>query len=348
MIEAAKSAFREAWRRLRRDPISSPAAVGAAGATALILGAALVGAMIRLLPWVLDPTISWGTLAPFTRSLVTLAFEAALMTGWPVGWALATQRLVERGEARVLASLGESPIATLGRLGPQGVVLALALVASSVMLGREAVAPGRVVNALLVEGRGACSPGSTHVVPFVSATWLCPPEADAVPRLVGRAPVGSVLFTAEDATVSDDLRRIDLAKARLALPTSAPETKVKIRVDALVLRGLAPWARASSLPPVLRAAVVTAAALTAGCAAVAMILQGRRRRVGGVAAAAIGASGPLSALVTLRALELRVPENSPGPWLVLFALVPIAAVAAVSVTVSLVTALPERRGTDSK
>jgi hypothetical protein len=123
---------------------------------------------------------------------------------------------------------------------------------------------------------------------------------------------------------------------------------VRVRVDRLVLRGLAPWARASSIPPLLRAVLVTSSALLAGWGAAAAILSTRRRRVGGVGAAAIGAAGPLAGLVVLRALELCVPETDPGAWLFLFALVPIAALSAVACAAALVTALPERRRADSK
>jgi hypothetical protein len=56
----------------------------------------------------------------------------------------------------------------------------------------------------------------------------------------------------------------------------------------------------------------------------------------------------LAALATLRALELRVPETSPGLWLLLFGLVPVVTVFAVIVAAALVTALPEARGADSK
>lgn len=325
-----------------KDPIAAPAARAAIVATVLILGAALVGVVIRILPWVLDPAISWSTLAPFAKSLLAVAFEAALLVGWPVGWALATQRLVERGEARVLASLGESPFRTVRRLLPQGVLFGVVLVLSSAALGREAAAPGRVVNALLAEGRASCTPQATHGVPFVSVTWLCAADDEGTARLVGRAPVGGVVFTAEDAKVSDDLRRIELTNARLALPS------VKVRVGNLVLRGLAPWARASSLPPTFRAGVVTASAGFGGAVAVLAILRARRRRVGGVAAAAIGAAGPSAALATLRALELRVPEASPGAWLGLFFLVPMAALVGGALLAALVTALPEARGTDTK
>jgi hypothetical protein len=336
--------------RFRRDPIAPPAAIAAGAATLVILAAALIGATIRLLPWVLDPTIGRSTLAPFAKSLLAVALEAALMIGWPVGWALVTQRLVDRGEARVLATLGERPARTILRLFPQGVVLGMVLVFASALLGREAVAPGRVVNALLAEGRASCAPGETHGIPFVSVTWLCPPgtAADTEPRLVGRAPIGNVIFTAQGATVSDDLRRIDLAGARLSLPTGMEATQVRVRVGSLVLRGLAPWARASALPPLLRAVVVTVSSFLAGCASAAAILRARRRRVSGVAAAAIGAAGPVAALVVLRALELRMPETSPGWWLLLFALVPLSALASVAASSALVTALPEKRAADNK
>ena len=326
------------------DPLAAPAFRAALGATAIILIAALVGATVRLLPWVLDPTISWSTLAPFAKSLLWVAFEGALMTGWPVGWALAAQRLVERGEARVLASLGEPPARTVARLLPHGALFAAVLVVSSIAMGREAAAPGRVVNMLLAEGRASCGETpSTKGIPFVAATWLCGGSPE--PRLVGRAPLGGIVFTAENARVSDDLRRIELQGARLALPGPVD---VRVRVDALVLRGMAPWARASSLPPLLRAALVTLSALGAGCLAAGAILRVRRRRASGVAAAAIGAAGPLAALVLLRALELRVPETASGAWLFLFALVPVAAVVSAQATVALVTALPEARRADSK
>ena len=339
-----------------RDPLSTPAAISALVATGIILAAAGIAALIRLLPWMLDPSIAWSTLAPFAKSLLSVGFEAALLTGWPVGWALATQRLVERGEARVLASLGERPFRTVGRLVPQASGFAAILVASSLVLARDARAPGRVVNALLEEGRAACALAeartarpSTKGVPFVSATWVC---AGGTPRLVGRAPVSAAVFTAEDASVSDDLRRIELTRARLGFPLAAGEgasaSRVHLRVGELVLRGLAPWARASSLPPVLRAAVVGISALVAAWSAAMAILGARRRRIGGVAAAAIGASGPLTALAALRALELRVPEVAPGGWLVLVALVPAVTVAAVLGAAVIVTALPEARGADSK
>ena len=343
------------------DPIAPVALRGALVASVLVLVAALVGAAVRLLPWVLDPSIPWATLAPFARSLVAVAVEAAVLTGWPVGWAVATSRLVERGEARVLASLGETPLQTVLRLMPQAALFVTVLGFTSMVLGRDAAAPGRIVGALLAEGRAACGDLSsrdkpaTHAVPFVAATWLCAPGGA---RLVGRAPLGGVVFTATNAHVSDDLRRIDLEDARLGLPAGAGGTATgskgesaltfHVHVGTLTLRGLAPWAHASSIPPLLRAIVVTASGLAAASAVVFVLLKLRRRRVGAVAAVAIGAAGPLAALGALRGLELRVPEVAPGGWLVAFVLVPIAAIVAVGAAAAFAALLPVARRTGTK
>jgi len=333
------------------DPIAPVALRGALIASLLVLLAALVGAAVRLLPWVLDPSIPWATLAPFARSLLAVAVEAAVLTGWPVGWALAASRLVERGEARVLASLGERPSQTVFRLAPQAALFVALLAFTSVALGRDAAAPGRIVGALLAEGRAACatSPEGTHAVPFVAATWLCAPSGA---RLVGRTPIGGLVFTATDAHVSDDLRRIDLEDARLAVAGKSGKDEesltFRVHVGTLTLRGLAPFAQASSLPPWLRALVVTVSGLAAASAAVLALLELRRRRVGTVAAVAIGAAGPLAALGALRGLELRIPEVASGAWLFAFLLVPIAAVLAVAAAATVAALLPVARRTGTK
>ncbi len=328
---------------------------GALLASLLVLVAALIGAAVRLLPWVLDPTIPWATLAPFARSLFAVAVEAAVLTGWPVGWALATTKLVERGEAGVLASLGEAPSQTLTRLVPQGVLFVAMLGFTSLALGRDAAAPGRIVRALIDEGRAACTQNAhrelpaTHAVPFVAATWLCTPAPGGA-RLVGRAPLGGVVFSASSGRVSDDLRRIDLDDARLTLPVAKGEERLtfKVHVGTLSLRGLAPWAQASAVPPALRAVIVTVSGVAAASAAVFALLKLRRRRVGSVAAVAIGASGPLAALGALRGLELRVPEVASKGWLFAFVLVPIAAVAAVLAASALAALLPVARRSGTK
>lgn len=334
------------------DPYAPWALRASVLAITLVMTAAVVSAGVRILPWVLDPTIAWATLAPFAKSLVALAIEAAILVGWPVGWAIATQRLVERGEATVLATLGEAPPTTLKRLLPQGLAIAVVLSLASGLLGREAAAPGRVVNALLGKGRTACESAKgpeTFGVPFASATWLCAPPAP--PRIVGRAPIGAVAFSATGAHVTDDLRRIDLDDAQIALPIN-PTSAVRVHVATLTLRGLAPWARASAIHPVLRAAIVSASGALAACAAVLalLLLSAKQKRVGNVLATAIGAAGPVAALATLRAIEVRLPEDDHvgGAWLALLLLAPLVAPIAVSLLSWVVLVLPERRVAGTK
>lgn len=329
---------------LAADPLGGAALRFAVLATVLVLVAAAVGASVRLLPWVLDPRIGKETLTPFAESLAVIAIEVAVFTGWPVGWALAAQGLVDRGEARVLASLGESPARTAMRLLPQGAVFAVVLALTSFSLGRMSAAPGRVVDALLQEGHAACARASTpttSAVPFVGSTWLC--GGGSGPRLVGRSPVGGIVYTAGAARVSDDLRRVDLEDARIALATSGTAA-VHVHVGTLTLRGLAPFAAASPLAPWQRALVVVLSGAASAIAAVVLLLEMRRgpeRGAGFVVAAALGAIGPTSALGALRALELRMPEQGQlgAGWIFMLGAVPIVAVGMVVLGARLASAL---------
>ncbi len=298
-----------------------------ARATAIVASLALalagfVAGAVRVLPWVLDPAVPWPTAAPFARGLAAVALEAALLVGWPVGWALACFRYVESGEARVLLTLGERPSGTVLRLAPQGAVFALALAAVSLVYGSDVRAPGRVATELLADARVSCaaatSPAS-YAVPFTDFTWLCASgAAGAEPRLVGSAPaLGGAIVTATGARIAGDFRAIDLDDARVLFPGKPP---MVIRVASLSLHGMAPWARASTLPAALRAVLL---ALTAwACASLAAWAVLRRAAVNRLVALALGAMGPLVALGLLRLLE-RADARA---WL--FALVPLAAAAA--------------------
>ena len=168
---------------------------------------ALAAGGVRVLPWVLDPDLPSTIAMPFARSVATLAIEAAIWVGWPVGWALATFGLVERGEARVIASLGESPLRTTMRLVPQAIALGLVLAVASALGARDATEPGRVLTELLDRGHDVCAQATkptTLTVPFLGATWLCAggdanrnraenagdpaTRAIQVPRLAGSPP----------------------------------------------------------------------------------------------------------------------------------------------------------------
>jgi hypothetical protein len=259
---------------------------------------ATVAAAVRVLPWMLDPRVPWTVLAPFARSIALVGTEAALLLGGPIGWALAAAHSVETRESRVFALLGEPPWRTSLRSMPELLGIAALLAVVSLAGGRDANAPGGVVTELVARGRETCREAdapSTQVVPFLSAEWLCAPGRE--PRLVANAPIGNALVTARDAVVAGDFRRIDLADARFNVGNSS------IHVNALSLRGLPPWARASTLAPWLRALLMALSLLVASLASSLAISRIRLQiRFG---ALAIGASGPLATLGALRWLERR-------------------------------------------
>jgi hypothetical protein len=261
---------------------------------------AVTAAGVRLLPWLFDASVPWAVVGPFARALATVAAEAALLLGWPIGWALATARFVDRGEARVIELLGERPAVTLARLLPQGLSLAALLGAIALVGGRDASEPGRIVPELVDRGRASCASVAAptmYTVPFLNATWLCAPGWQ--PRLVAESPVGKALVVAEGARISGDFRRIELDDARFVLGSGTRMANVHVKT--LTLRGLPPFAHASSLPPYARGLLVGASGLVSALAAAYLIL--RRRVRARFIAVALGAAGPLSALGALRSLE---------------------------------------------
>jgi hypothetical protein len=297
-------------------------------AAGLLLGVALLAAAVRVLPWVLDPQVPARAVLPFARSLLGIAAEAALLVGWPVGWGLSLSRRVESGEARVFALLGEPPWRTALRLAPEALLLAALLFAVSVAGGRDAEAPGRVVDALLDEGRTSCAQASgpaTYAVPLADATWLCDPPQP--PRLVAFAPgaLGRLPFTALSAHLSGDLRALDLDDVHVGFGDPAKAAAFAVHAGHVHLGGLPSWARASSLPALLRGLLVACAALAAAFISVERLLQVRASSSGLrlPLVLALGASGPVAALATMRALEAHA---APAPW---FSLVPVAAAGAV-------------------
>jgi hypothetical protein len=290
---------------------------------------ALVAGLVRLAPWLLDPSVTWRVAAPFARSLSVVALEAALALGWPLGWALATSAFVESGEARVLALLGERPARTASRLAAQGVAWTALLATVSWASARESTEPGRVVTELIADGKAACAKAAsprTYVVPFLGATWLCRAGPEhAPPRLVGGGPgpLAALVFSAKDARVSGDLGSIELDDAHLAI-ASPPAS---IHVDALRVHGAAPWGHGSAIQPLSRALVMGAAVALSSIGAVGLGLA--RRSQGRLMALVTGAVGPVSALGLMRALDRLLPDRAAVAWLVL--LVPPLALAAVAI-----------------
>jgi hypothetical protein len=264
---------------------------------------ALVGVVaggVRVLPWLLDPEVPWPVVFPFARGLATVALEAALVVGWPVGWALASFRVVESGEGRVLQTLGEPPTATMMRFAPHGALLAFALFTVSLVCASDANAPGRVATELVAGARVSCAKvraPATYLVPFTDMVWLCAPDRE--PRLAGALPgMGAAVLTATGARIAGDFRAIDLDDARVALPGDPP---IAVHAGSLSVHGMAPWAHASTLPPALRALLLALSAWsTASAAAYGVLLRRARVRAWAIA---LGAAGPLAALGLVRLFE---------------------------------------------
>src|SRR5438309_11522646 len=131
------------------SPLSAPALAAALLASGVLALAALGAGTVRLLPWLFDPAVPWRVAAPFARGLASVAIESALLVGWPVGWALASLRLAESGEARALQALGERPMKTVSRLAPQALFFAAAIASMAVAWGRDANEPGLVDTELI-------------------------------------------------------------------------------------------------------------------------------------------------------------------------------------------------------
>ncbi len=299
-------------------PLVRSAGLSALATSTAVAIVGLVAGTVRILPWLLDPAIPLRVAAPFARGLAALALESALVVGWPIGWALACLAFVESGEARVLLTLGERPVETVGRLAPQGAAFALVLATVAVVSGADANEPGRVATELLSVGRESCasaSAPSTYVVPFTAMTWLCTPGGE--PRLVGTVP-GALGRgndkTAKYARVSGDFRSIELDDARVGMAGTSP---VAVHAGVLFMHGMAPWAHASTLVPALRALLLALSAwATSSIAAYGALRLAARGRAGAIA---LGAVGPIATLGLMRGLE-RAEARATA-----FLLIPIAA-----------------------
>jgi hypothetical protein len=317
---------------LRLGSASRNAALVAAAILALV---GLLAGAVRVLPWLLDPAVPWRVAEPFARGLAAVSLEAALLVGWPIGWALACFRFVESGEARVLQTLGQPPHETVARLMPRGAPLALALAAVALVYGGDASAPGRIATDLIARARVSCEAArspATFSIPFTDMTWLCAPGVE--PRLVGAGPaqMRSVMISARGARIAADFRALELDDARALLPSTPPSL---VHVTSLTLHGMAPWARASTLSAPLRALVLGLTAWLSASVAAYMTLRRAATTRGHVLA--LGAAGPIASLGLLRLLETSDARPT------FFVLVPLVGAAA-----ALLAALPVARLRDRR
>jgi hypothetical protein len=309
----------------------------------LLVVLALVGAQVRVLPWLVDPRVPWRVAVPFARAVASVAIEAAVLVGWPIGCALATFVLVERGEARVLALLGERPLRTTARLAPMAVVFGAVLAAASLAGGRDASEPGRVLSALLGAGRASCGAGAPRAVdvPLVGASWLC----DGAPRLVGRPPFrrdASALYTARAVDIAPDARRIRLDDVFLVAPAQG-DAEISLHLGSATFH-LPPFVRASTLPATWRAALLATSGALSSLLAAWLLLKMEERALAlwRLHALLLGAAGPVAALALLHSLEARDAGAMPLhlPPLACYSSLPLVAAAMTLCVALLVARLP--------
>jgi hypothetical protein len=309
-----------------------PAARLGGAIAAGVLAVSLLAGAIRVLPLLLAPAVPLGLAPVLARGVLGVSLETALFVAPPIAWALATARLVERGEARALFAGGTGPGKIVASTWPAALAVALASALAAASWGREASAPGRLVRDLLDEARAACSaaaPPATIDVPLVGLAWVClPGEA---PRLVGAAPfvaprggAEAAVFSATALVVSDDLRGLEARGLTLALPGSGsdPGAGPRLHVGEATIHGVTPIGRASNLGVAGRALLLGASAVVMAAFAAAATLRGAIQSR--VRALALGTAGPAAALLTFSSLE-RAPTSH-----FLYATAPLAGILAMA------------------
>jgi hypothetical protein len=333
-----------------KPPLATLAARTAGASVGLLALLALAGAQVRVLPWLIDPRVPWRVAVPFARAVASVALEAAVLVGWPIGWALATFVLIERGEARVLAMLGERPLRTTLGLLPPALAFSAVLAVASLAGGRDASEPGRVLADLLHAGRASCAPAAAPRavdVPLLGAAWLC----DEAPTLVGHPPLSrgsDALYSARALDVAPDARRIDVDDVVIAVPRADATVKVKHAVFRLP-----PFVRASSLPAPWRAVFLATSGVGSALLAVWLLLAMDERALvlWRLHALLVGAAGPVAALAFLHALEAHEKNGQMPlglPPLLCYGALPFVATATTLSAAALVTRLPGVRVTASR
>ncbi len=288
---------------------------------ALVVSVSIVAGLVRMMPLLLAPNVPARLGLPFARAALAVSLEVALVVAPSLGAALATARLVDRGEARALFALGASPRSLVASALPVW-LLAFALSAlASLAWGLEAEAPGRLASRLLADGRAACvdrsarEPDVPHAaaVPIAEATWICLPGEP--PRLVmNPSLLGGSALAARSLDLSADAASLVADDLVLALPASETTGPMTVRVARASVRGLLPLGRPSNLRASFRAALLggssAGSALLASLAVLASSIAGR------ALALFVGLSGPALALLVLSALER---DRSPlGAYLLVF------------------------------
>lgn len=280
------------------SPLRALATRSALVSLALVLGLGLSGGLVRLLPWLLAPSIGLGPALPFARALLSAAIEAAVLLGAPVGVAVGAALFVERGEYRALAALGARPRRLLWALAlPLASLLLLSVLATTLS---DPAAPGRFARELIGTARGSCdgTRDAQRDVPMLGVTWVCLTPA---PRLVGRVPgVAGAWFSAAAVGVTDDLRRASLQDLGVAGRAAKVDFTVRVREARLV--GLPGWGTGKHLVGILRGVVIGAAAAVLAWFGAFRVVT---RQMGALPSAAAALCASAASFESLRALDAR-------------------------------------------
>jgi hypothetical protein len=271
--------------------------------SAAILIVAMLAGLVRVLPWIVAPTIPMRVVVPFARALFAASLETTLLCAPPIGWALASAWLVDRGEARALFAIGQSPARIVATSLPVALAFAALAGVAALAWGTEAAAPGRLARSLVEQSKRSCAAQPSPAindVPFVGVTWLCFGRASQAggPRLAGALPGASGAFTAADMTVSDDLRSLEFRDMRLLFGEA---TAVRVHAAEARIQGLSPWGRASNVRPGMRALLLSFTGAALALLASWSVLTGFIARR--LASLLIGAAGPLAAVLVFSRLE---------------------------------------------
>jgi hypothetical protein len=270
-----------------------------------VFGAGVCAAGVRLLPWLLSPDVPREVALQFARVLVGVAGEAAYVVGLPLGAALASATLHERGEARALFALGVSPRQIA--LGSWRTLLLLVVSFGAVSwgVGRGPDAPGAFANRLLEAGKTSCSNArarSSAMVPLLDVTWLCFPGQ--APRLVGGVPGARqrVWFTAEGASANTGMTQVTLRGAELAFRSDEGRRVARVSVAEARITGIT-WPAGVDRGASGRGPSALSMLLTGVCSALTVMGVTLRFAASRLSATALAVVGSVAPLAALRALE---------------------------------------------
>jgi hypothetical protein len=301
-----------------KNPVRTRLLHSTTNATAVLFGLAMSGALVRLLPLILEPKIAFTTLWPFARAILALAVEATLVLSASIGVALALGVMRDRGELRALLCLGQSPTESIRHAMPWLTSLALATSLVSYWVARDAGEPGLLINGQLARAREACRASDpVQHVPFVNVSVVCGDKKLA--RFVGQGPARGTVFVADNMHVAGDLRSMTLDRAELAMPLPKGG-EVHLRVAQINLRGLRNALAPSTQKPWSRALCMGLSSWLASLVLFWLLrTQLMQQAHGTLLLLALGCSGPITALALSR---------TQSPWML--GLTPCAAALATS------------------